>query len=209
MFSVCLESTVTHQSQNVLIVGFDDDKLDDVSVAKLADFGTAREDTRISDETHASTRQIVGTSPYVPPEYLRRGQVSERTDAFALGVLIVELLVSEGYDIDDVATGRQDVRVTCEDARVLVDDHMGDADALRAAIECLSSKCAGSSWASSGAAKRAAAALTEVAINCVKGPASRSTPDDVLPQLEAVGADARALVSGLLFSLSARNLDSL
>jgi serine/threonine protein kinase len=81
------------KTQNVLLNGFDTDEPDGVSVAKVADFGTVREDTRNSDgmlrtsvQTHASTRNIIGTSPYIAPEYLRKGHVSEKTDAYALGV---------------------------------------------------------------------------------------------------------------------------
>ena len=47
-----------------------------------------------SKRTHASTGQVCGTGPYISPEYEKRGQVSARTDAFALGIMIVELLLS-------------------------------------------------------------------------------------------------------------------
>jgi serine/threonine protein kinase len=84
------------KSSNVLLNGFETDRPDSKSVAKVADFGTVRTDDRdrydpndgtllTSVKTHAYTKSIVGTSPYIPPEYLRSGHVSEKTDAFALG----------------------------------------------------------------------------------------------------------------------------
>ena len=61
-------------------------------VAKVSDFGTVRINTeqdkavmRTSQRTHASTGQVCGTGPYMPPEYEKRGQVSPRTDSFAFG----------------------------------------------------------------------------------------------------------------------------
>ena len=83
---------------NILLNGYGSNVADNSSIAKVADFGTAREDGdkyrdddgnyRTSAKTHASTKQIVGTSPYMPPEYVRDGHVSEKTDAFALGILV-------------------------------------------------------------------------------------------------------------------------
>ena len=140
--------------------------------------------------THDVTTIRVGTPDYMVPEYRKKGFVSEKTDAFALGIVILELLVSEGYDIQDAEAGRQEARVACREARALVDDHMGEAESFSAAVEQLSTKCDGSSWASSDAAKQAAETLLQVAIRCVKGSVSRCTPEEVLPQLEATGADA-------------------
>ena len=61
-------------------------------VAKVADFGAARIAPTLVDETHISTVNIVGTRPYMPLEYLQSGHVSEKTDAYALGVVACELL---------------------------------------------------------------------------------------------------------------------
>jgi serine/threonine protein kinase len=68
-------------------------------LAKVSDFGTVRvnteqeqSDMRTNEPTHASTRQVCGTGPYMPPEYEKRGHVSERTDSFAFGIVIIELL---------------------------------------------------------------------------------------------------------------------
>jgi serine/threonine protein kinase len=58
--------------------------------------------------THARTMQVCGTGPYMPPEYVNRGEVSARTDAFAFGIMAIELL-----------TGLHPVMV-----RELVDTHL-------------------------------------------------------------------------------------
>jgi serine/threonine protein kinase len=67
----------------------------------VADFGTSRVNTeqqagilRTRELTHASTHQVCGTSVYMPPEYMTRGQVSCRTDAFAFGIVMIELMAS-------------------------------------------------------------------------------------------------------------------
>ena len=64
-------------------------------VAKISDFGTARVAPKLSSDTHVSTTTIVGTGPYMPPEYLVDGQVSEKTDGYAFGVVLLELLTAD------------------------------------------------------------------------------------------------------------------
>ncbi len=54
---------------------------------KLTDFGTT---ALLSSLTHDS---ITGTAAYMAPETLRTGQVSERSDLFAVGVVIAECLL--------------------------------------------------------------------------------------------------------------------
>ena len=80
------------------------------------------------------------------------------------------------------------------DARGLVDDHMGsDPEDLAAAIEAKSLSCASSCWAVSDEAKQASKVLTAVAVKCVAGAPKRSTPTEVLAELE--GAAAAALLA--------------
>jgi hypothetical protein len=64
-------------------------------VAKVADFGTARMAPQLATSTHHSTGLIVGTRPYMPYEYLQSGHVSEKTDTFAFGVVLLELLTGK------------------------------------------------------------------------------------------------------------------
>jgi len=65
-------------------------------VAKVADFGTVRFAPALLEGeergTHHSTQNVIGTRPYMPSEYTYFGHVSEKTDAFAFGVVLCELL---------------------------------------------------------------------------------------------------------------------
>ncbi|TKY62497.1 LRR receptor serine/threonine-protein kinase RKF3 [Spatholobus suberectus] len=57
--------------------------------AKVADFGLAKFNPE--GMTHMSTR-VAGTMGYVAPEYALYGQLTERSDVFSFGVLLLELL---------------------------------------------------------------------------------------------------------------------
>nr|XP_043613301.1 cysteine-rich receptor-like protein kinase 2 [Erigeron canadensis] len=56
---------------------------------KIADFGLAR--SFQGDKSHMSTA-IVGTLGYIAPEYLACGQLTEKADVYAFGVLLLELV---------------------------------------------------------------------------------------------------------------------
>lgn len=62
--------------------------LDDDLTPKIADFGLVR--CVASDRSHVSTA-IAGTLGYMAPEYLVRGQLTEKADVYAFGVLILEV----------------------------------------------------------------------------------------------------------------------
>jgi serine/threonine protein kinase len=70
---------------------------DGALVAKVVDFGTARYAPALLEEgrTHHTTGIIIGKKPYQPYEYTNRGHISEKTDTFAFGVVLYELLTGE------------------------------------------------------------------------------------------------------------------
>ena len=93
------DPTIIHQdikSDNILL-GASPSGL----VAKLADFGTVRmaptlaERTGVVQPSHVSTRNVVGTGPYMPPEYFQAGRVGPKTDTYAYGVVVLELLTGK------------------------------------------------------------------------------------------------------------------
>ncbi|KAK4382451.1 Calmodulin-binding receptor-like cytoplasmic kinase [Sesamum angolense] len=59
--------------------------------AKVADFGFARLAAEDPSATHIST-QIKGTAGYLDPEYLRMYQLTEKSDIYSFGVLLVEMV---------------------------------------------------------------------------------------------------------------------
>ncbi|XP_042497887.1 cysteine-rich receptor-like protein kinase 42 isoform X2 [Macadamia integrifolia] len=63
--------------------------LDENMTAKIADFGLARPFS--ADKTHLSTG-IAGTMGYMAPEYLVRGQLTEKADVFSFGVVVLEVV---------------------------------------------------------------------------------------------------------------------
>ncbi|KAH8490992.1 hypothetical protein H0E87_023213 [Populus deltoides] len=73
--------------------------LDDSFEPKVADFGLARFNSR--GMTHFSTR-VAGTLGYVAPEYALFGQLTERSDVFGFGVVLLELLSGKkAYEINE------------------------------------------------------------------------------------------------------------
>ncbi|CAK7332599.1 unnamed protein product [Dovyalis caffra] len=59
--------------------------------AKVADFGLAKLVERTSEEDLIATR-LVGTPGYLPPESVKELQVTSKTDVFAFGVVLAELI---------------------------------------------------------------------------------------------------------------------
>ncbi|KAL5204178.1 hypothetical protein ABZP36_009049 [Zizania latifolia] len=64
--------------------------LDDNMVPKIADFGLSR--LFGQEETRILTQNVVGWIGYIAPEYCYRGEISEKSDIFSLGVLILEIV---------------------------------------------------------------------------------------------------------------------
>ncbi|XP_022750558.1 cysteine-rich receptor-like protein kinase 42 [Durio zibethinus] len=63
--------------------------LDENLNPKIADFGLVR--CLAADKSHLSTG-IAGTLGYMAPEYLVRGQLTEKADVYSFGVLVIEIV---------------------------------------------------------------------------------------------------------------------
>uniref|UniRef100_A0A0E0F3V6 Protein kinase domain-containing protein n=1 Tax=Oryza meridionalis TaxID=40149 RepID=A0A0E0F3V6_9ORYZ len=64
--------------------------LGDNMVPKIADFGLSR--LFGQEQTRLITQNVVGWIGYVAPEYYYRGEISEKSDIFSLGILILEIV---------------------------------------------------------------------------------------------------------------------
>ncbi|XP_006656447.1 putative receptor-like protein kinase At4g00960 isoform X1 [Oryza brachyantha] len=67
--------------------------LDDNMAPKIADFGFSR----IFDQgqTRMKTGSVVGTVGYMAPEYMYHGEISNRSDIYSLGLIILEITTRE------------------------------------------------------------------------------------------------------------------
>ncbi|KAL2338075.1 hypothetical protein Fmac_012521 [Flemingia macrophylla] len=63
--------------------------IDNSFEAKVADFGLAKFSSET--ETHVSTR-VMGTFGYMAPEYAASGKLTEKSDVFSFGVVLLELI---------------------------------------------------------------------------------------------------------------------
>jgi hypothetical protein len=81
--------------------------LDGAGEAKLTDFGSAREGATVAGGVTVVTQNVAGEGNvtyfgakyagrrYMPPEYVTMGHVSEKTDSYAFGVVLLELVTGK------------------------------------------------------------------------------------------------------------------
>ncbi|KAL8160619.1 hypothetical protein V2J09_002156 [Rumex salicifolius] len=67
--------------------------IDDAFEAKVADFGLAKLSSD-TNQTHVSTR-VMGTFGYLAPEYAASGKLTDKSDVFSYGVMLLELITGK------------------------------------------------------------------------------------------------------------------
>lgn len=65
--------------------------INDENIAKVMDFGVAR----VVSERKSITDEFLGTPRYMPPEYILRKIISAGNDAYALGIILYEMLTGK------------------------------------------------------------------------------------------------------------------
>jgi WD40 repeat protein/DNA-binding SARP family transcriptional activator len=90
--------------------------LDDEGNAYLADFGIAK-DLAAPEMTEPGA--VKGSLPYLAPEQIRGGTITPRTDVYALGIVLYEVLVGEHpfRDVPDLAIYERQLREPLPSAR--------------------------------------------------------------------------------------------
>ncbi|CAI7790787.1 unnamed protein product, partial [Closterium sp. NIES-54] len=139
--------------------------LDENDEAVIADFGLAKE--MDVNETHATTA-VKGTIGHIAPEYFVSGQCSEKTDVYAFGVFLLELV--SGKDVYGLTVVPESEEILLRDwvSRLLVE---GKADVL---VDAEVKKAEGA--VDMGQVEK----ILQVALLCLKNdPAERPTMEDV------------------------------
>ena len=88
--------------------------LDNNFEAKVADFGLAK--LTSDNNTHVSTR-VMGTFGYLAPEYASSGKLTDKSDVFSYGVMLLELLTGR-RPIDDAGSGSAQAHPFLDDSLV-------------------------------------------------------------------------------------------
>lgn len=86
-----------HQTESLLHLDLKPDNilLDQDMVPKIADFGLSK---IFGDDLTRTTKSPLGTPGFQPPEFIDKGEISEKFDIFSLGVIIIKIVSGpEGY----------------------------------------------------------------------------------------------------------------
>ncbi|KAF7135330.1 hypothetical protein RHSIM_Rhsim08G0174200 [Rhododendron simsii] len=146
--------------------------LDENLSPKIADFGLAR--CAAADKSHISTG-IAGTMGYMAPEYIIRGQLTEKADVYAFGVLSLE-----------IACGRRN-NTFCHDSGSVLQNvwkHYKAGNITRV-LECDSLK-------GDGFQEREASNALQIGLLCTQTSAAlRPSMSEVVRMLTAKGSETR------------------
>ncbi|MEZ4307111.1 MAG: protein kinase [Polyangiaceae bacterium] len=110
--SAASEVGIVHRDikpENVVITASRDDEGDAVDLVKVCDFGLAtiaRTDAAGSGE-HRAASYIAGTPDYMSPEQARGEELDGRSDIYAVGVLLYELMTGTCRSRGDAGRGAQ------------------------------------------------------------------------------------------------------
>lgn len=98
--------------------------LDENGTPRVMDFGIA---ARIEGQTQ-DDQEYVGTPSYMAPEYIQSREISERTDVFAAGLILYEMLTGrravEGANVFDTLRRLASEDITLSGADIAVDERL-------------------------------------------------------------------------------------
>ena len=102
-FQLCDALVAVHQAgvvhrdlkpENIFVTAHADSDFSYVPSVKILDFGIAKKQT--GDVSHqTATGAIIGTPAYMAPEQISGGKITDKTDVYAIGEILYEMLVGE------------------------------------------------------------------------------------------------------------------
>ena len=97
--------------------------LDESYTAKVSDFGASR--LIPLNQTHLST-VVQGTLGYLDPEYFMSSQLTEKSDVFSFGVVVVELLTRKGPLLPESQTEAHNYNLATYFVKCMREDNLFD-----------------------------------------------------------------------------------
>ena len=102
-FQLCDALVAVHQAgvvhrdlkpENIFVTAHADSDFSYVPSVKILDFGIAKKQT--GDVSHqTATGAIIGTPAYMAPEQISGGKITDKTDVYAIGEILYEMLVGQ------------------------------------------------------------------------------------------------------------------